>query len=256
MRTNRQLEALKSKRNKHALFSMAIAVIMLIAFYQLPQFQDFNFINLSPIYFIFIVCLSFLKKTKNEQPKKNNLLLNILFITAPFFIINVFALSSLSKFTDYSAVRIANHIPNPQHVEGQILLNSYTVGSGRNKSHYADVVLNEPSQQQPLRLVCNFMDRFKSCPLLENFQQQKVSIRYYADNSQFIYPEVLVLSVTTNNTTISSQDFMQIYHQQRSNFLMYLFFMVLIPNLLVINLFWRDHQYQQSQTFRYRPQSI
>ena len=101
MRTNRQLEALKSKRNKHALFSMAIAVIMLIAFYQLPQFQDFNFINLSLVYFIFIVCLSFLKKTKNEQPKKNNLLLNILFMTAPFFIINVFALSSLSKFTDY-----------------------------------------------------------------------------------------------------------------------------------------------------------
>ena len=140
MKTNRQLEALKSKRNKHALFSMAIAVIMLIAFYQLPQFQDFSFINLSPVYFIFIVCLSFLKKTKNEQPKKNNLLLNILFMTAPFFIINVFALSSLSKFTDYSAVRIANHIPNPQNVEGQILLNSYTVGSGRNKSHYEDVV--------------------------------------------------------------------------------------------------------------------
>ena len=256
MRTNRQLEALKSKRNKHALFSIAIAVVMLIAFYQLPQFQDFNFINLSLVYFIFIVCLSFLKKTKNEQPKKNNLLLNILFITAPFFIINVFALSSLSKFTDYSAVRIANHILNPQHVEGQILLNSYTVGSGRNKSHYEDVVLNEPSQQQPLRLVCNFMDRFKSCPLLEDFQQQKVSIRYYADNSQFIYPEVLVLSVTADNTTISSQDFLQIYQQQRNNFLIYLFFMVLIPNLLVINLFWRDHQYQQSQTFRYRPQSI
>ena len=100
------------------------------------------------------------------------------------------------------------------------------------------------------------MDRFKSCPLLENFQQQAVSIRYYTDNRQFIYPEVLVLSVTADNTTISSQDFMQIYQQQRSNFLMYLFFMVLIPNLLVINLFWRDHQYQQSQTFRYRPQSI
>jgi hypothetical protein len=177
-------------------------------------------------------------------------------MTAPFFIINVFALSSLSKFTDYSAVRIAHHIPNPQHIEGQILLNSYTVGSGRNKSHYEDVVLNEPSQQQPLRLVCNFMDRFKSCPLLEDFQQQKVSIRYYTDNRQFIYPEVLVLSVTADNTTISSQDFMQIYQQQRNNFLIYLFFMVLIPNLLVINLFWRDHQYQQSQTFRYRPQSI
>ena len=100
------------------------------------------------------------------------------------------------------------------------------------------------------------MDRFKICPLLENFQQQAVSIRYYTDNRQFIYPEVLVLSVTTDNTTISSQDFMRIYQQQRSNFLMYLFFMVLIPNLLVINLFWRDHQYQQSQTFRYRPQSI
>ena len=211
MRTNRQLEALKSKRNKHALFSIAIAVVMLIAFYQLPQFQDFNFINLSLVYFIFIVCLSFLKKTKNEQPKKNNLLLNILFMTAPFFIINVFALSSLSKFTDYSAVRIAKHIPNPQYVEGQILLNSYTVGSGRNKSHYEDVVLNEPSQQQPLRLVCNFMDRFKICPLLENFQQQAVSIRYYTDNRQFIYPEVLVLSVTADNTTISSQDFIQIY---------------------------------------------
>ena len=123
-------------------------------------------------------------------------------MTAPFFIINVFALSSLSKFTDYSAVRIAKHIPNPQHIEGQIRLNSYTVGSGRNKSHYEDVVLNEPSQQQPLRLVCNFMDRFKSCPLLENFQQQAVSIRYYTDNRQFIYPEVLVLSVTADNTTI------------------------------------------------------
>ena len=132
MRINRQLKALKSRRNKHALFSMVIAVVILIAFYQLPQFQYFNFINLSPVYFIFIVCLSFLKKTKNEQPKKNNLLLNILFMTAPFFIINVFALSSLSKFTDYSAVRIAKHIPNPQHVEGQILLNSYTAGSGRN----------------------------------------------------------------------------------------------------------------------------
>lgn len=256
MRINRQLKALKSRRNKHALFSMVIAVVILIAFYQLPQFQYFNFINLSPVYFVVIVCLSFFEKAKNEQPKKNNLLLNILFMTAPFFIINVFALSSLSKFTDYSAVRIAKHIPNPQYVEGQILLNSYTVGSGRNKSHYADVVLNEPSQQQPLRLVCNFMDRFKSCPLLENFQQQKVSIRYYADNSQFIYPEVLVLSVTADNTTISSQDFLQIYQQQRNNFLIYLFFMVLIPNLLVINLFWRDHQYQQSQTFRYRPQSI
>lgn len=112
-------------------------------------------------------------KDKERTTEKNNLLLNILFITAPFFIINVFALSSLSKFTDYSAVRIAKHIPNPQHIEGQIRLNSYTVGSGRNKSHYEDVVLNEPSQQQPLRLVCNFMDRFKSCPLLENFQQQK-----------------------------------------------------------------------------------
>ena len=100
------------------------------------------------------------------------------------------------------------------------------------------------------------MDRFKSCPLLENFQQQAVSIRYYTDNRQFIYPEVLVLSVTADNTTISSQDFMRIYQQQRSNFLMYLFFMIFIPNLLVINLFWRDHQYQQSQTFRYRPQSI
>ena len=100
------------------------------------------------------------------------------------------------------------------------------------------------------------MDRFKSCPLLENFQQQAVSIRYYTDNRQFIYPEVLVLSVTADNTTISSQDFIQIYQQQRRNFLIYLFFMVLIPNLLVINLFWRDHQYQQSQIFRYRPQSI
>ena len=100
------------------------------------------------------------------------------------------------------------------------------------------------------------MDRFKICPLLENFQQQAVSIRYYTDNRQFIYPEVLVLSVTADNTTISSQDFMQIYQQQRKNFLIYLFFMVLIPNLLVINLFWRDHQYQQSQTFRSRPQSI
>ncbi len=139
-------------------------------------------------------------------------------MTAPFFIINVFALSSLSKFTDYSAVRIAKHIPNPQHIEGQIRLNSYTVGSGRNKSHYEDVVLNEPSQQQPLRLVCNFMNRFKSCPLLENFQQQKVSIRYYTDSRQFIYPEVLVLSVTADNTTISSQDFMQIYQQQRKQF--------------------------------------
>ena len=100
------------------------------------------------------------------------------------------------------------------------------------------------------------MNHFKSCPLLENFQQQKVSIRYYTDRRQFIYPEVLVLSVTTDNTTISSQDFIQIYQQQRNNFLIYLFFMVLIPNLLVINLFWRDHQYQQFQTFRYRPQSI
>ena len=100
------------------------------------------------------------------------------------------------------------------------------------------------------------MDRFKICPLLENFQQQAVSIRYYTDNRQFIYPEVLVLSVTADNTTISSQDFIQIYQQQRNNFLIYLFFMVLIPNLLVINLFWRDHQYQQFQTFRYRPQSI
>ena len=197
---------------------MVIAVVILIAFYQLPQFQYFNFINLSPVYFIVLVCLSFLKKTKNEQPKKNNLLLNILFMTAPFFIINVFALSSLSKFTDYSAVRIANHLPPPQHVEGQILLNGYTVGSGRNKSHYEDVVLNEPSQQQPLRLVCNFMDRFKSCPLLENFQQQIVSIRYYTDNRQFIYPEVLVLSVTADNTTISSQDFMQIYNDNAAVF--------------------------------------
>ena len=235
---------------------MVIAVVILIAFYQLPQFQYFNFINLSPVYFVVIVCLSFFEKAKNEQPKKNNLLLNILFMTAPFFIINVFALSSLSKFTDYSAVRIAHHIPTPQHIEDQILLNSYTAGSRRNKSNYEDVVLNEPSQQQPLRLVCNFMDRFKSCPLLEDFQQQKVSIRYYSDSRQFIYPEVLVLSVTADNTTISSQDFLQIYQQQRNNFLIYLFFMVLIPNLLVINLFWRDHQYQQSQTFRYRPQSI
>ncbi len=68
MRINRKLEALKSKRNKHALFSIAIAIVTLIAFYQLPQFQDFNFINLSPIYFIFVICLSFLKKTKSEQP--------------------------------------------------------------------------------------------------------------------------------------------------------------------------------------------
>lgn len=30
---------------------------------------------------------------------------------------------------------------------------------------------------------------------------------------------------------------------------MYLFFMVLIPNLLVINLFWRDHQYQHHKLF-------
>ena len=35
------------------------------------------------------------------------------------------------------------------------------------------------------------MDRFKICPLLENFQQQAVSIRYYTDNRQFIYPEKL-----------------------------------------------------------------
>lgn len=256
MRTNRQLDALKSKRKKHALFSIAIAVVMLIAFYQLPQFQDFNFINISPVYFVFIVCLSFLKKTKNEQPKQNSLLLNILFMVAPFFIINAFALSSLGKFTDYSAVRIATRIPNPQQIEGQILLNNYTVGSGRNKSHYEDVVLTEPSQQQSLRLVCNFIDRFKSYPLLETLQQQKVSILYYTDNSQFVYPEVLVLSVTADNKTISKQDFMQIYQQQQSNFLMYLFFMVLIPNLLVINLFWRDHQYQQSPTFRYRSQSL
>lgn len=69
MRINRQLEAFKSQRNKHALFSMAIAVVMLIAFYQRPQFQDFSFINLSPVYFIFIVCLSFLKKTKSELLK-------------------------------------------------------------------------------------------------------------------------------------------------------------------------------------------
>ena len=87
------------------------------------------------------------------------------------------------------------------------------MGSGRNTSHYEDIVLNEASQQQPLRLVCNFMDRFKSCLLLENFQQQAFSIRYYTDNRQFIYPEVLVLSVTADNTTISSQGFMQIYQQ-------------------------------------------
>jgi hypothetical protein len=70
MRTNRHIEVLKSKRNKHAVFSMVVAVVMLIAFYQLPQFQDFNFINLSPVYFIFVICLSFLKKTKSEQLKK------------------------------------------------------------------------------------------------------------------------------------------------------------------------------------------
>ena len=140
MRTNRQLEALKSKRNKHALFSMAIAVIMLIAFYQLPQFQDFNFINLSPIYFIFIVCLSFLKKTKNEQPKKNNLLLNILFITAPFFIINVFALSRLSKFVDYSAVHLAHYLLNHKqsrfHANLPTVLKQYTFYIGV-KSYYS-----------------------------------------------------------------------------------------------------------------------
>lgn len=92
------------------------------------------------------------------------------------------------------------------------------MGSGRNKSHYEDIVLNEASQQQPRRLVCNFMDRFKSCPLLENFQQQKVSISYYTDSHQLIYPEVLVLSVTTDNTTISSQDFMQIYNDNAAVF--------------------------------------
>lgn len=70
MRTNRQLEALKSQRNKHALFSMAIAVVMLIAFYQLPQFQDFNFINLSAVYFIFVICLSFLKRQITNNRKR------------------------------------------------------------------------------------------------------------------------------------------------------------------------------------------
>ncbi|WP_346311357.1 hypothetical protein [Acinetobacter sp. BWR-L5] len=212
--------------------------------------------NIFPACFIFIVCFSFFKKAKDEPTEKNNAFLEILSFVALYVMINAFALSSLLKFTDYSAVRIANYASNPPQAVGQILLNSYTAGSRRNKSNYEDVVLNEPSQQQPLRLVCNFMDRFKSCPLLENFQQQAVSIRYYTDNRQFIYPEVLVLSVTADNTTISSQDFIQIYQQQRNNFLIYLFFMVLIPNLLVINLFWRDHQYQQFQTFRYRPQSI
>ena len=115
MRINRQLKALKSRRNKHALFSTVIAAVILIAFYKLPQFQDFNFINLSPVYFVFIVCLSFPEKTKNEQPKKNNLLLNILFMTAPFFIINGFALSRLSKFVDYSTVHLAHHIPPTTH---------------------------------------------------------------------------------------------------------------------------------------------
>ncbi len=107
---------------------------------------------------------------------------------APFFIINVFALSSLSKFTDYSAVRIANHIPNPQHIEGQILLNSYTVGSGRNKSHYEDVVLNEPSQQQPLRLVCNFMDRFKSCPALRKLSTTEQSVSVITQTTVSLLP--------------------------------------------------------------------
>ena len=70
MRTNRQLEALKSQRNKHALFSMAIAVVMLIAFYQLPQFQDFNFINLSPVYFNLHCMLILPQKDKERTTEK------------------------------------------------------------------------------------------------------------------------------------------------------------------------------------------
>lgn len=204
MRTNRHIEALKSKRNKHAIFSIVVAVIMLIAFYQLPQFQEFDFMNIFPACFIFIVCFSFFKKAKDEPTEKNNAFLEILSFVALYVMINAFALSSLLKFTDYSAVRIANYASNPPQAVGQIRLHSYTVGSGRSKSHYDDVVLNDPSQTHALRLVCNFMNRFKSCPRLESLQEQDVSIRYYTNHHQFIYPEVLVLSVSAANQTISS----------------------------------------------------
>lgn len=256
MRTNRHIEALKSKRNKHAIFSIVVVVMMLIAFYQLPQFQEFDFMNIFPACFIFIVCLSFFKKAKDEPTEKNSLLLNILYITTPFLFVNAIALSSLFKFTDYSAVRIANYASNPPLAVGQIHLHSYTVGSGRSKSHYDDVVLNDPSQTHTLRLVCNFMNHFKSCPQLESFQEQDVSIRYYTNHHQFIYPEVLVLSVSAANQTISRQDFMQIYQQQKNNFLIYLFFIVLLSNLLAANLLWRDYQYRHAQTARYRPRRL
>ena len=140
MRTKRQLKALKSRRNKHAVFSIVVAVVMLIAFYQLPQFQYFNFINLSPVYFVVIVCLSFFEKAKNEQPKKNNLLLNILFMRAPFIIINGFALSRLSKFVDYSAVHLAHYLLNHKqsrfHANLPTVLKQYTFYIGV-KSYYS-----------------------------------------------------------------------------------------------------------------------
>lgn len=70
MRANRHIEVLKSKRNKHAVFSMVVAVVMLIAFYQLPQFQDFNFINLSPCIFYLCYLLILPQKDKERTTEK------------------------------------------------------------------------------------------------------------------------------------------------------------------------------------------
>ena len=54
-------------------FSMVIAVVMLITFYQLPLFQDFSFINLSPS-LLYLHCMLILpqkdkeRTTEKEQP--------------------------------------------------------------------------------------------------------------------------------------------------------------------------------------------
>ncbi len=62
---------------------MAIAVVMLIAFYQLPQFQDFKFYKSIPS-LLYLHCMLILpQKDKERTTEKNNLLLNILFMTAP-----------------------------------------------------------------------------------------------------------------------------------------------------------------------------
>lgn len=236
------IEILNKKKTRYLIFIFLYIIFFFISSSYFNLMDDFNFTNFFPFFIVLIVyILSFFQSVSDL---KKSLFFQFLIILSVFFALNSFSLNSLSRFKDYPGVKVSNYALSLKEHEGNIYVHRYTVGSGRSRNDYVDVELVTRDSAAKLKIFCNFVDRYKSCPLLEKLDGSPVKIGFYSDSKYFSYPEVLLFSVDADNFNLNRDYFYKYYSSQKNKIYLYFIFVVLFSNLAILRFFIFILQYR------------